>query len=307
MRALTAFAGAARLGSFSKAGDELGMTQSAISHQIRMLEDQLSQPLFNRLHRNAVLTDAGRDLEITLKDSFERLELGLKRLEQYRKPNQVIIYTRPDFATYWLVPRLPLLKAAHPELDIWLFSNEQTFDPVRGEIHLAILPAVNDLPALETRPLFGDILAPLCAPALAEAPAPIANVADLMMRPLLHDERREDWSRWLAVHGAGEAAPVRGYNFGDSGALIAAARQGLGVALGSLVLAGDDLRAGRLVTPLARGIKADAGWVVAMTGLAMAKPKIQLVLDWLEHEAALTRGHLAAWNSAALPPCAEES
>ena len=112
MRALVAFAAAARLGSFSRAGDELGMTQSAVSHQMRALEDHLRQPLFNRLHRNAVLTDAGRDLEATLMDCFERLELGLKRLEQYRKPNQVIVYAPAAFASHWLVPRLPRLRAA---------------------------------------------------------------------------------------------------------------------------------------------------------------------------------------------------
>ena len=273
------------------------MTQSAISHQIRMLEDQLGQPLFNRLHRNAVLTDAGRDLEITTRDCFERLEMGLKRLEQYRKPNQVIVYTRPDFATHWLIPRLPRLKAAHPEIDIWLFSNEQTFEPVRGEIHLAILPANNDLQGLECRHLFPDLLTPLCAPALA----PINSVADLLQRPLLHDERREDWPRWLTAAGSPETATVRGYNFGDSGALVAAARQGIGVALGSLVLAGDDLHSGQLLAPVRTAIPA-ADWVVAMTAGALAKPKIQLFLDWLNQEASLTRADLAPWAQDAAPP-----
>src|SRR5258708_8737596 len=107
MRALGAFATAARLGSFSKAGAALGMTQSAVSHQIRMLEDHLGQPLFNRLHRNAGLTYAGRDLEITLRDCFDHLELGLKRLEQYRKPNQLILYTPPPFPQRSLPPPLP--------------------------------------------------------------------------------------------------------------------------------------------------------------------------------------------------------
>ncbi|MBL8708389.1 MAG: LysR family transcriptional regulator [Rhodospirillaceae bacterium] len=297
MRALQAFAAAARLQSFSRAGEELGMTQSAISHQIRMLEELLRQPLFNRLHRNAVLTDAGRDLEVTLAECFERLELGLKRLEQYRKPNQVIVYTRPDFASNWLIPRLPRLRVLHPEIDVWLFSNEQTFDPVRGEIHLAILPAGSALAGLESRTLFGDLLTPLCTPALAEAPTPIASVADLMARPLLHDERREDWARWLAAAGSTATATVRGYNFGDSGALVAAARQGLGVALGSLVLAADDLRSGQLVAPLQIAIPAANDWIVALTAGALAKPKIQAFLSWLEAEAITTRNELAQWGA----------
>lgn len=295
MRALQAFVAAARLQSFSRAADELGMTQSAISHQIRMLEELLEQPLFNRLHRNAVLTDAGRDLEITLADCFERLELGLKRLAQYRKPNQVIVYTRPEFANHWLIPRLPRLRALHPELDVWLFSNEQTFDPVRGEIHLAIMPAAQALPGLESRRLFGDLLTPLCTPELAAKPTPIDSIGALLSRPLLHDERREDWSHWLAAAGSSETAYVRGYNFGDSGALIDAARRGMGVALGSLVLAGDALKAGELTAPLPLTIPADNDWIVALTTEAQAKPKIQAFLSWLEAEAAITRDELAPW------------
>ncbi len=299
MRALVAFAAAARLGSFSRAGDELGMTQSAVSHQMRALEDHLRQPLFNRLHRNAVLTDAGRDLEATLTDCFERLELGLKRLEQYRKPNQVIVYAPAAFASHWLVPRLPRLREMQPELDLWLFSNPQTFDPLRGEIHVAILPAEDAEPGLETTPLFPDLLTPLCTPQLAANPKPLRTIADLLKRPLLHDERREDWSHWLGAMGADSGAHVRGYNFGDSGALLDAAIRGMGVALGSLVLAADSLRAGRLVTPFRQTIPADSDWVAAMTTEARAKPKIQAFLNWLEAEAALTRKELASYSAPA--------
>lgn len=296
MRALVAFAAAARLGSFSRAGDELGMTQSAVSHQMRALEDHLRQPLFNRLHRNAVLTDAGRDLEATLTDCFEQLELGLKRLEQYRKPNQVIVYAPAAFASHWLVPRLPRLREMQPELDLWLFSNPQTFDPLRGEIHVIILPAEDVADGLETRTLFPDLLTPLCAPQMAAKPKSLRSVADLLKRPLLHDERREDWSHWLASLGGEVAAEVRGYNFGDSGALLDAAMQGLGVALGSLVLADGALREGKLVAPFRETIAADSDWVAALTSEALAKPKIQAFLSWLEAEAALTRKELARYS-----------
>lgn len=294
MRALVAFATAARLGSFSRAGDELGMTQSAVSHQIRMLEDHLRQPLFNRLHRNAVLTDAGRDLAVTLGDCFERLELGLKRLDQYRKPNQVIVYAPAAFASRWLLPRLPGLRAAQPELDLWLFSNPQTFEPLRGEIHVAILPEADVVPGLETRPLFPDLLTPLCAPQMAAEPKPLRTVADLLKRPLLHDERREDWSHWLAAAGDETQSQVRGYNFGDSSALLDAAARGMGVALGSLVLADEALRNGTLVAPFRQTIPADSDWVAALTAEALAKPKIQAFLSWLEETATSTRKDIAA-------------
>jgi LysR family glycine cleavage system transcriptional activator len=307
MRALGAFAAAARLGSFSKAGAALGMTQSAVSHQIRMLEAQLDQPLFNRLHRNAVLTDAGRDLEITLRDCFDRLALGLKRLEQYRKPNQLILYTSPAFAQRWLLPRLPRLKAMHPEIDVWLFSTDQPVDLARGEIHLAILPLSppdgrGDARGRETRRLFADWLMPLASPVLAQRPRRLRQPGDLLTKPLLHDERREDWSRWFAAQGAAVTVPAQGYNFGDSGALLQAAAEGLGVALGSLVLAAGDLEAGRLTAPLPFAIPADQDWSVTLTEAAAGKPKIQHFLQWLEQEAALTRRWLAEFMAAAASP-----
>lgn len=292
IRALQAFAAVARLENFSKAGDELGMTQSAVSHQIRMLEDLLGQPLFNRLHRNTVLTDAGRDLEVTLKDCFERLERGLKRLDQYRKPNQLIVYTRPDFANSYLVPRLPRLREAHPDLDIWLFSTDRGVDIVKGEIHLAIVPDGPEIADLEARPLLNDWLTPVCSPGLLAARGPVADAADLAEWPLLHDERREDWTRWFALVGHAHGGEARGYNFVDSSALLQAARQGLGVALGSLVLASAEIAGGALVTPCPRVIPADSPWMIALTEEAALKPKIQKFLAWLEAEAELTRQQL---------------
>ena len=292
MRALQAFSAVARLEGFSRAGDELGMTQSAVSHQIRMLEDLLGQPLFNRLHRNAVLTDAGRDLEVTLKDCFERLERGLKRLEQYRKPNQLIVYTRPDFANGYLVPRLPRLRAAHPELDIWLFSTDRPVDTVKGEIHLAILPDGPEIADLDKRPLMQDWLMPIAAPGLLKERGTLAVAADLADWPLLHDERREDWTSWFAMAGHMHGGNVSGYNFTDSGALLQAARQGLGVALGSLVLASADLVRGELSTAFPLAIPADSPWMIALTEEAAAKPKIQKFLAWLAMEAADTHRQL---------------
>lgn len=298
MRALQAFSAVARLESFSRAGDELGMTQSAVSHQIRMLEDLLGQPLFNRLHRNAVLTDAGRDLEVTLKDCFEQLERGLKRLDQYRKPNQIIVYTRPDFANAYLVPRLPRLRDAHPDLDIWLFSTDRGVDVVKGEIHLAIVPNGSEIADLDARPLLTDWLMPVCAPSLLAERGKVTQSSHLADWPLLHDERREDWTRWFASVGHAHGSEARGYNFADSGALLQAARQGLGVALGSLALASADLAAGHLVPAFRQAIPADSPWMIALTEEAALKPKIQKFLSWLEAEAELTRQQLQAYLGA---------
>jgi LysR family glycine cleavage system transcriptional activator len=128
--------------------------------------------------------------------------------------------------------------------------------------------------------------------------------ADLLSRPLLHDERREDWVRWFAAQDTRASLPTQGYNFGDSGALLQAAAEGLGVALGSLALAAADLEAGRLVAPLPGTIPADQDWSVTLNENAADRPMIQRFLQWLDGEAALTRAWLADWTAVHPAPTA---
>lgn len=128
LNVLRGFEAAARLGSFHQAAQELHLTQSAISQQIRSLEELLGQPLFHRQGRSVTLTDAGQDLLETTQSVLLQLAMGIQRLEQYRKPNQLVLNTSTAIARHWLLPRLGAFHRAYPEVDLWLFTSDEEPD-----------------------------------------------------------------------------------------------------------------------------------------------------------------------------------
>ncbi len=128
LNVLRGFEAAARLGSFHQAAQALHLTQSAISQQIRSLEELLGQPLFHRQGRSVTLTDAGQDLLETTQSVLLQLAMGIQRLEQYRKPNQLVLNTSTAIARHWLLPRLGAFHRAHPEVDLWLFTSDEEPD-----------------------------------------------------------------------------------------------------------------------------------------------------------------------------------
>ena len=280
MSALRGFEAAGRLGSFSKAAEELAMTQSAVSHQIKSLEDFLGQPLFKRINRSAVLTDAGHDLLGTVEDCLRQLEDGVRRLDQYKKPGQVIVSVSHAFANRWLLPRLPRFRAENPDLDVWLYTTDQPVDFERQEVDVSILLGDGKWPGLEVTKLFDEDLVPLCAPSLLDGRR-LEEPGALLAFTLLHDERREDWRGWFAKAGVSAAPPVAGPNFSDSGLLLQAAADGQGVALGSLLLAAEDLNAGRLAIAYDLPLKSKQGHYAVCADRNLARPMVRRFHDWL--------------------------
>ena len=138
LNVLRGFEAAARLGSFHQAAQELHLTQSAISQQIRSLEELLGQPLFHRQGRSVALTDAGQDLLETTQNVLLQLAVGIQRLEQYRKPNQLVLNTSSAIARHWLLPRLADFHRQHPDIDLWLFTSDEEPDMAEQTIDLAL-------------------------------------------------------------------------------------------------------------------------------------------------------------------------
>lgn len=229
LNALRGFEAAARLGSFHKAAGELHLTQSAISQQIRSLESFLEQPLFFRSGRSVSLTDAGHDLYRTAQVMLQQLAVGIRRLEQYRKPNQLIVNTTPAFARHWLLPHLKNFNHLHPEIDLWLFT---TFDPpdmATQTIDLAIRDDLSAQAECSLKVLHQDRLYPACHPDLLKI--------QHEQRTTLHGEREMDWSYWSVQGGIDVGQQSHGLNFSDPGLLLDAAKNGLGIALVSQLLA----------------------------------------------------------------------
>ena len=161
LNVLRGFEAAARLGSFHQAAQELHLTQSAISQQIRSLEELLGQPLFHRQGRSVALTDAGQDLLETTQSVLLQLAVGIQRLEQYRKPNQLVLNTSTAIARYWLLPRLGAFHRQHPDIDLWLFTSDEVPDLAEQTIDLALRWDLAPQAECRHQPLLADRLLPV--------------------------------------------------------------------------------------------------------------------------------------------------
>lgn len=301
LNALIGFEAAARLGSFSKAADELNLTQSTVSHQIKLVEQVLGQPLFRRSHRRAVLTDAGADFLRTVHGVIEGLQAGIARLEPYRKPGSVVLYAPNAFALGWLLPRLTGFRRAHPRVDIWLDSSGRAVDFERDEVDVLIRRGIQRDPEVVSETLLQEVLVPVGAPALLDGAAPPATPAGLAGHVLLHEERTEDWQRWFDAAGLPGQARHAGPNFSDGGVLLEAAALGHGVALGSTVLADRLLREGRLRPLFGPVLPVDDPYCLAYRPSSLRDDDIRTVCDWLRAQAATWRQTTAP----ALPPGSE--
>ncbi len=280
---LLGFEAAARLGSFGRAADELGLTQSAISHQMRLLEERIGQPLFLRHGRTIRLTDAGRDYQRSVGKSLDQLEGGYRRLAPYRKPGSVIVYAPRDFAARWFMPRLHQLRHAVPKCDPWIDTSGIAVDFDDMEVSIAIVRERDADEARHSQMLVRDVLAPVISPRLL--PGPLNDPAELLNFTLIHDERTEGWGDWFEQAGIESGDISAGLDFSDSDFALTAAELGLGVALASLPLATDAIAAGRLVRPVTEALETGQSWFASTTAKELADPITKDVWNWLASEA----------------------
>ncbi|MDW3715366.1 MULTISPECIES: LysR substrate-binding domain-containing protein [Pseudomonas] len=272
LNALRGFEAAARLGSFHKAAEELHLTQSAISQQIRSLEGFLEQPLFHRNGRSVALTDAGHDLLGTTQALLQQLAVGIRRLEQYRKPNQLVVNTSPAFARHWLVPRLGDFRRQHPEVDLWLFTTDEPPDMATQTIDIAVRDDIAAQAECSFRVLHADRLYPACHPALLATPP--------AQRTTLHGEREMDWSHWALEAGIDVGQQSSGLNFSDPGLLLDAACDGLGIALVSRLLA-RKARAEKRLQPLVEQTIRGPNWAWLIHRDSEFSPLTRRFSEWL--------------------------
>lgn len=285
LRALVVFEAAARLGSFRAAAAELGLTPSAVSHQVRALEAGLGVGLFERVGRGVALSADGLEYFAGIRDGFEQLRCATERMARRRtgrRTEVVRLQTPPSFAGRWLLPRLPALLAAHPGIDIRL-NAEKDQRPGAAGVDLMIVYGAARTWQRAAEPLLEEALQPMCAPALA---AGIAGPADLLARPLIGTRGNAmSWDAWFRRHGIdpGRAGPA--LELDPSDVAIDAAAKGLGVVLESDVLTEDERRDGRLAVPLpGHAVRAAAYWLLPAAG-ADDRPAVGLVRAWLLAEA----------------------
>jgi LysR family transcriptional regulator, glycine cleavage system transcriptional activator len=286
---LRAFEAAARHLSFTRAASELHVTQTAISHQIRALEEALGLKLFRRLPRGLVLTEEAQLFLPPVRDAFDAIAAATERLKSERTGALTVSVT-PSFAAKWLVPRLARLRLAQPELDLRISATPQLADFARDEVDVAIRVGRGGYAGLRVDRLFGDSLFPVCSPALLEGPAPLRVPDDLRHHVLLAGDEEPGWATWLEHAGAQGVEPPRGPLVDDSAMVLQAAIEGQGVALTRSVLAAADLAAGRLVRPFALALPFElAYWLVCPEARA-EQPRIRAFREWILAEAAAQEG-----------------
>lgn len=288
LNALRAFEAAARHLSFTKAADELNVTQAAISHQIKGLEEWLGATLFQRGVRSLTLNEAGAAYLPSVKLAFDGLADATDRLFRRDDGGALTVSTMPSLAAKWLVLRLGRFQERRPDIDVRLQTSSALVDFARQDVDVAIRFGTGHWPGLRAERLMGEKIFPVCSPALLRADRPLNVPDDLRHYPLLHDDYVINWRMWLDAAGAQGVDVSRGPVFNDSALMLQAAVAGRGVALARNVLAADDMAAGRLVRLFDVAAPGDWAYFVVAPSHYFQRAKVRAFRDWLFEEAAAT-------------------
>ena len=260
LNALRAFEAAARHLNVTRAGLELRVSQAAVSHQIKLLEDQLGAPLFRRLPRGLALTDEGAALAPMLGDELDRMAATLDRFASGRLREIVNVGVVGTFATGWLLPRLPAFEALHPDVDLRIMTNNNRVDLAGEGLDLAIRYGDGAWHGTDALPILDAPLTPLCAAGIARR---LTAPGDLGRETLLRSYRPDQWTLWFEAAGIA-TPPIRGPIFDASPTMAAAAAGGAGVALLPARLFEQDLASGRLIQPFDISVDAGRYWLTQL-------------------------------------------
>ena len=302
LNALRAFEAAARHLSFTKAAGELHVTQAAISHQVKSLEEWLGMALFHRVNRGLRLTVEGQAYLSPLRESFDSIDAATVRLLRVDAPQRLTVNTLDSFAAGWLVPRLRGFREAHPEIEVGVTTNDEIVDITRSDHDMAIRYGIGPWPGLHTVRLFDEEIYPVCSPKLIAGDNPLRSAEDLAHHTLLHDDMAVTWRMWLRAAGVEGVDPERGPFFMHSFLVIQAAVNGDGVALGRSRLVASEITAGRLVKPFELSLPATFSYFIVTPEGEQDRPKIAAFRQWLLAEVAHDEGSIESAGPARTRP-----
>lgn len=283
---LRVFEAVARLGSFTKAADELHVSQSAVSRQVSIIENYLDVKLLVREQRGVTLTDIGRIYQQQIGQAFAQISAATRDLLLSSRggPIKVRVYT--TFAAKWLMRRLPEFHELHPEIEVSLSTIVAPVDFSKENIDLAIQFGDGSWSGVTCEHLFDDEIAPVCSPLLLTGDAPLKTPEDLKRCRLLHSYyRKSDWPDWLAAVGLPQLADRQdSMVFSSSILTYQAAIDGLGVAIGQIRLLDQELEKGSLICPFDRIVRRQYAYYLLMPQRDSASKKVGIFRDWLLDE-----------------------
>ncbi len=304
LNALRAFEAAARHLSFKKAALELSVTPTAVSHQIKLLEESLDLPLFERLTRALALTPQGQAMLPKVREGLECFAAAVESAHAQADQGRLIVVLPPSFATRWLVPRLRRFAVAQPALSLHVIRSLSTVDgnpaagtaaaepsDLRQEDSLVAIRFGNGIyPGNQVDRIFGSDYIAVCSPTLLAGESPLRVPADMRHQVLLHDDGAGDrigpgWDEWFRLAGVSGGDTRAGPHFGDAGMAYVAALDGLGVALASKPLVATAIAQGRLVAPFEIAVAQSHAYYLVVAESIGQRPAVQAFRQWLLEEA----------------------
>jgi LysR family glycine cleavage system transcriptional activator len=288
---LRGFEAAARNLSFTKAAAELFVTQSAVSRQVKTIEDHLGVALFARSHRALRLTEAGHDLYRATAQALRELSDAASRIKERSAGRALTVTATIGFSSLWLIPRLTDFRHQRPEIDIRISANNKMLDLEREGIEVAIRYCEAKAAPERAIKLFGEVVLPVCSPNLVTHTAPLAKPEDLRHHVLLHYERPEgitpwlSWTMWLETVQLGGLKPAGSLRFSQYDQTIHAAINGQGVALGTSPLVRQMIKQGELIAPLEKKFESARAYYLVISAEAAKRPEVKEFADWLMRQA----------------------
>jgi len=283
LNAIRTFEAVARYNSFTRAAEELNVTQSAASRLVRSLEEYLQVPLFTRQSRRIELTDQGRFYNELVRDSLDLIEAGTVELISSKEGKGTLsIGMLPTFGTRWLVPRLPSFQEAHPEISLNIISSDGELDFTKERIDVAIRFGHGEWRDAIVDPLMSEEIQVVCSPKLMEGEHPITSYDSLRYHRLIrHSTRPSSWDHWFRSVGAHREDQQWGPTLEHFFMVIQAAVAGLGVALLPTFLIEDDIRNGNLVTPFPDRIAGPGAYYLITSAAKSELPRVKIFRKWL--------------------------
>lgn len=286
LQSLRAFEAVGRLRSFRRAGEELLIAQSAVSHHVRQVEDMLGQRLILRQPRGIALSEAGERFLGQLQQAFDLLATATAEITGAAAPKAIRVSVLPSFAANWLVPRLARFTAAHPQVAVMLDPTLRLVDVAAGECDLAIRYGGGGWSGTEERLLMTERLTPVLSPALLQRGPPLESITDLAAHTLLLTMRPYDWAQWSEAAGF-DFSSARTLQLTDYNIVLQAALDGTGVALGRRRLIEARLRDGDLVAPFELEVSVPRfGYWLLGTEQRLRDRSVDAFVQWIVAECA---------------------
>ncbi|WED21201.1 transcriptional regulator GcvA [Vibrio sp. JC009] len=286
LNSLRVFEAAARQLSFTRAAEELFVTQAAVSHQIKALEEYLGIKLFRRRNRSLLLTEEGQSYFLDIKDIFTSIADATDKVLERSEKGALTISLPPSFAIQWLVPRLADFNQKEPDIDVRIKAVDLDEGSLTDDVDVAIYYGRGSWPGLKADKLYQEYLVPLCSPRFMLGDNPLESLEDLGRFTLLHDTSRKDWKQFVKQNEIEGVNVNHGPIFSHSTMVLQAAAHGQGIALGNNVLARPEIDAGRLVAPFDEVLVSKNAFYVVCHDKNADSGRVAKFRDWMLAKAA---------------------